>query len=719
MKIRAKLLLAVLPIVLFSISALGIWHYNTVATEVERSNKLYLDSMVDTFISNEIERRHTMLVSMNVSDVPSFITQYQKEVFSSATKIMELQEGDFGIFDADNNPLFCSSGLKTTENLCDITLPVSTAKDVDSLFIKTGEKQKVFLYVSRLFDPWSWKIIFAIDGSSIDETRGSIFKTTLVIAVLVLVAIISVIFGLTFQIFLSPIDKLSSAVQAVASGEKLNEISVKSKDELGRLARGMETMAKDIFNARNELEQRVNERTLDLYQKNQLLQTLDYLRYQFIKSSNPFDFYPNLLEKLLKVTDSEYGFIGEVLYDEVGSPYMKAYALSNLSWDKDTSKLYEEYKNKGFEFKKLDNLFGHVITTGKSVISNDPLNDPRGSGFPKGHPLLSSFIGIPVYFGTKLVGEIGLANRPNGYDEKVLEFISPVIEACGQIINAHRERQARLDAEEKLIEYKDSLEKIVDERTVDLRAALQAAEKSNKAKSIFLANMSHELRTPMHAVLSFSNLALKKVEDEKVIHYLENIVASGTRLTTLLNDLLDLSKLEAGRMDIEFKEVDIIQLIQGTIEEVKSLLEDKFISIKVNANSQCRCVLDQKLFTQVIMNLFSNSIKFSPDNSTIRVNINCTETKLFGKLQDIVELAIIDEGIGIPKDELNSIFEQFEQSTKTTSAAGGTGLGLSITRSIVRLHKGKIWAESPPEGWETGSAFIIQIPTYQDADLSS
>lgn len=250
--------------------------------------------------------------------------------------------------------------------------------------------------------------------------------------------------------------------------------------------------------------------------------------------------------------------------------------------------------------------------------------------------------------------------------------------------------------------------------TIDLKGALKAAEKSNKAKSIFLANMSHELRTPMHAILSFSNLALKKVDDEKIIHYLDNIIGSGHRLTDLLNDLLDLSKLEAGKMEVDFKDQDITQLILSTTEEVRSLLSDKGIGIEFDSNQHFTCMLDRKLFTQVIVNLLSNAIKFSPEHSTITIRVGLKSKTIQGKVQDVVELAVIDEGVGIPKDELTSVFEQFEQSTKTSSKAGGTGLGLSITRSIVRLHKGKIWAESPPSGQQHGSGFYIQIPSVQD-----
>ncbi len=287
----------------------------------------------------------------------------------------------------------------------------------------------------------------------------------------------------------------------------------------------------------------------------------------------------------------------------------------------------------------------------------------------------------------------------------------------GEVVTAFNSLLDQRDhAEDQLLDHRASLEKVVDERTADLRGALKAAEKSNKSKSIFLANMSHELRTPMHAILSFSNLARKKVDDEKVLHYLDNIIISGNRLTELLNDLLDLSKLEAGKMDVDFQQMDMTQLVMDTCEEVKGLLQDKGISININSEQHYQCRFDRKLFAQVIMNLLSNAIKFSPESSVITVNIEQLQSKLHNRMQDVIKLAVIDEGVGIPKEELNSVFEQFEQSSKTSSASGGTGLGLSIARSIVHLHKGGIRAESPPKGLQKGSAFIIQIPVYADTD---
>ncbi|MCK9373305.1 MAG: diguanylate cyclase [Sulfuricurvum sp.] len=194
-----------------------------------------------------------------------------------------------------------------------------------------------------------------------------------------------------------------------------------------------------------QLEEIVRERTTQL-------KMIDDFQTQFIVHTDPFDMYEKLLDELLKLTDSPFGLIGEVLYEEGGAPYLKTYALSNIAWDEETNRLYEQYQRTGFEFRKLDNLFGHVITEKKVLLSNDPANDPRRAGTPPGHPPIESFLGIPVFNGTTLVGEIGLANREGGYDSTIVEMLKPLAKTCGQIIVARQEKEALARAQHQLKE---------------------------------------------------------------------------------------------------------------------------------------------------------------------------------------------------------------------------------------------------------------------------
>lgn len=234
----------------------------------------------------------------------------------------------------------------------------------------------------------------------------------------------------------------------------------------------------------------------------------------------------------------------------------------------------------------------------------------------------------------------------------------------------------------------------------------EMAQEASEVKSRFLANMSHELRTPMHAILSFSNLGLKRVEDEKVKGYLQKIQTSGIRLTKLIDDLLDLSKLEAGKLVPKIEQNNLTDAVLEAIDEISSLANEKNILIDVNTDKPLVGYFDKPLILRVIINTLSNAIKFSDDGNTIQILLNEKETPSGIKLA----YSIIDEGVGIPADELKDIFDSFIQSSKTRHHSGGTGLGLPISQEIIHLHHGEIWAESPPEGKNRGAAINFQIP---------
>lgn len=155
-----------------------------------------------------------------------------------------------------------------------------------------------------------------------------------------------------------------------------------------------------------------------------------------------------LLDEIIRLTESEYGFIGEILLDPNQQPYLKTYAISDISWDEESTKLYQENIATGLEFRNLNNLFGWGLVSGKPVISNDPDNDPRSGGLPKGHPHLKAFLGIPIFFADDLVAYIGMANHPQGYRAEDVEFLKPLCITIGQIFYSRRAMQAKQAAEQ-------------------------------------------------------------------------------------------------------------------------------------------------------------------------------------------------------------------------------------------------------------------------------
>ena len=249
--------------------------------------------------------------------------------------------------------------------------------------------------------------------------------------------------------------------------------------------------------------------------------------------------------------------------------------------------------------------------------------------------------------------------------------------------------------------------------------AKKQAEQANMTKSQFLANISHELRTPMHGILSFSKFGIDWIDtadQDKLLHYFNQIHNSGERLLALLNDLLDLSKLESGKMEYQMTEKDLRMIVGACITEFSLTAHEKKVSLKANEpDFLTRIHCDETRIDQVMRNLMSNAIKFSPDRGTVTVSYEATVIPMGRRSTDqthikAVAVKVKDQGIGIPEEELKKVFDKFVQSSKTRTGAGGTGLGLAICAEIIRAHQGKIWAENNPEG---GATFTFTLPYEQ------
>lgn len=183
----------------------------------------------------------------------------------------------------------------------------------------------------------------------------------------------------------------------------------------------------------------------------------DYIRSE--KSINPFDV---MLSYLLRISDSDYGFIGEVLRDADGELYLQSHAITNIAWDDATRKFYDDNIKTGLKFTNLKTLFGSVMTTRRPVISNLPSKDPRSGGLPPNHPPLNAFMGLPIFSGEELIGMIGVANRPEGYDEQVIENLGLLLSTCSTLINAFRAERSRQQTKEELTRSEETLQTLVD-----------------------------------------------------------------------------------------------------------------------------------------------------------------------------------------------------------------------------------------------------------------
>ncbi|WP_078120080.1 sensor histidine kinase [Thiosocius teredinicola] len=265
------------------------------------------------------------------------------------------------------------------------------------------------------------------------------------------------------------------------------------------------------------------------------------------------------------------------------------------------------------------------------------------------------------------------------------------------------------EKEEEVRAHRDNLQDKVDEQTASLVKATRLAESANQAKSEFLANMSHELRTPLHAIISFADLGTKRAltsPAEKLHSYFEKIATSSNTLLALVNDLLDLAKLEAGRVEIHRQPVKMGLLITQVLAEFEAMIAQRRLSFDVHERANNDCIDgDSERIKQVVRNLVSNAVKFTPDGGHVEIAITSAGN-------DVVT-SVLDNGVGVPDEEKEAIFDKFIQSKKTKTGAGGTGLGLAISRDIVALHQGRIWVEDGDNG---GAKFCVSIPASQRSE---
>jgi signal transduction histidine kinase len=228
-------------------------------------------------------------------------------------------------------------------------------------------------------------------------------------------------------------------------------------------------------------------------------------------------------------------------------------------------------------------------------------------------------------------------------------------------------------------------------------------EVASQHKSEFLANMSHELRTPLNAIIGFSEVLTDRMFGElndKQDEYLKDIYASGTHLLSLINDILDLSKIEAGRMELELTEFDLPTAIDNALMLVRERAGRRSIALQTHIDSRLGQVqADERKIRQVVLNLLSNAIKFTPEVGRIEVAAVPKD--------GFVEISVSDTGVGIAPEDQEAVFEEFRQVGTAAKKVEGTGLGLTLCRKFVELHGGRIWVKSEIG---VGSTFTFTIP---------
>lgn len=536
----------------------------------------------------------------------------------------------------------------------------------------------------------------------------------------------------------------------------------------------------------------------ELMRYRQVEQAVAQAQASFINRPEHPQAFAELLEEILHFTGSEYGFIGEILHDGDGSPYLKTNTITNLAWNEASRRFYEDNIAEGLEFRNLDNLFGSVIATGQPVLSNRLADDTRSSGTPEGHPTIQNFLGLPIYHGNQFVGMMGLANRAEGYEKSMMEDLAPLLRTVGQLMEASRvQRQQRaselslkrsearlrglfelspvgialneLDsgrflevndaylvssgysrAELLALEYRDitpgeyGAEDAIQREILISKGQFGPYEKElirkdgshypviiygmlvedasgrrliwsiiediSERKRLavmqreFVSTVSHELRTPLTAISAALAMVSKGVAGALPVQAETMIglaLRNSERLQELIDDILDMEKLVAGKMSFRFETCALVPLLSRVIEDNHSYAERFSVRCELAGDApDIRAMADPKRLTQVVANLLSNAIKFSHEGGVVQVRVT--------REDGYARVAVIDHGVGVPENFQHRLFGAFAQADGSDSRrVGGTGLGLAISKKLADKMNGRIGYCNTDGG---GATFYIDLP---------
>ena len=473
-------------------------------------------------------------------------------------------------------------------------------------------------------------------------------------------------------------------VRAVAGGDLGRRLRPAGGDEIGELAVAFNSMADALEGKVGELEENARQLATLNTVSNELKGILDL---------------PQLLSTIPCVVCKRFGFDRAVLYLVEGQQ-LRVVAASFGPGGEGQARHFMEVANSSPLRVDGPTIEADVIRSGKAIIVDNPWDHPGVEPRKQAASASRSYVQVPI-FGRE-GRPIGLLSADYHISQRAIlaEDASRLLTFAGMVGLTIQNVQLYSD-----------LERQVARRTEELRAALAQAQLADRRKSDFLASLSHELRTPLNAIIGFSTVMLDGLDGPLTGNQredLQSINRNGRFLLHLINELLDLARIEAGHLSLELATLDLPQLIADVVDTVQGMVRARPIALSHSLAPGLPPVeADADRVRQILLNLLSNAVKFT-ERGAVSVSATAVdEVSEGGRIDHYVLVRVADTGIGIPPERHAEVFQEFVQIHGRRSRAGGTGLGLAIARRLVEAQRGRIWLESAPG---RGSTFSFTLP---------
>jgi signal transduction histidine kinase/ActR/RegA family two-component response regulator/HAMP domain-containing protein len=569
----------------------------------------------------------------------------------------------------------------------------------------------------------------------------------------------------SFMNMINSLHRTTSVCEAIAVGDFSRSVKIRSnKDILGKSVNQMaenlrnvvkqaDSIAEGDYSIEIQPHSEQDELGTALHKMTNALKNMvaDYERRNLLKSAS-MEINDRIRgeQDTAELAQNIITFICEHIGAEIGALYIVEKDMLSLAGTHAYQKTNERFK--GIEFK--EGLVGQAALEKKRILVTDIPDDYIKIGSGLGNALPRYILLIPFLFEETVKGVIELGSFKE-FSELDLEFLDRISDSIAITVNSAQSRnkmaalleQTRRLAEklqarqEELRQTNEELEEqtqILEERkekiqktNLELNKARRLLEKkagdleiSSQYKSEFLANMSHELRTPLNSILLLSQLLFDNKEgslNEKQVKFAQTIYSSGSDLLNLINEILDLSKIESGRVELRIDDVNLADFAASMEQKFKPLSVEKDLDfkIKVSGNLPSHIRTDQQRISQIVKNFLSNALKFTSEGEIKlkikRPDIKTNLSKSGLDPEKAIAISVSDSGIGIPKDKFRLVFEAFKQADGTISRKyGGTGLGLSISMELAGYLGGEIHLESE-EG--KGSVFTLYLPEKIESKL--